>query len=340
MKSIISIVGRPNVGKSTLFNILTGGKSSAVFDVHGLTRDRHYGLIHFKNESSIIVDTGGITNLNTKRDILTLEQTVIAIKESNLIYFVVDSHSGLTPDDEYVAKLIREYQKDIFLIVNKIDGFAGDLAYTDFYRLGFEKLNFISSTTKEGVDKLLCDTFSHNFKTMKTFKHIESNEIQKQGILFALVGHPNVGKSTLINHLVGSRRVMVSDQPGTTINSISVHFKALNGCDYTVVDTAGMRRRSKVSDPVEKFSFFETLKVIRMVTVVVLIIDINIGVTKHDLHLIKLIFEIGKSIIIVFNKTDTVTNSFKKKSIKEQIRRDLLFLKYNIPILPFLDLPG
>ncbi|MBN1684747.1 MAG: ribosome biogenesis GTPase Der [Gammaproteobacteria bacterium] len=317
---IIAIIGRPNVGKSTLFNCLTGKRDALVADIPGLTRDRQYGYAHDQDRHFIVIDTGGLGEDATEMNVLIEQQVHQAITEATLILFLVDAQSGLTAIDEMIANRLRRVHKPILLVVNKIDGTDSHVASAEFYRLGFEALIPIAAAYRKGIHNLLQRIFE------KIPVPEQVLEEQVAGIKVAIVGKPNVGKSTLINRMLGDERVITSDQPGTTRDSIFIPFER-QGQSYTLIDTAGVRRRAKVTETVEKFSIIKTLQAINASHIVVLLIDAREGITDQDMRLLGFILDHGKSLIIAVNKWDGLTGE-QRAQVKSELERRLPFLDY------------
>src|SRR3990167_6675368 len=296
MFPIIALVGRPNVGKSTLFNRITKTQNALVADFPGLTRDRQYGDAKFGNKAFIVVDTGGIGVDDIAVDKLMSKQSELALDESDLIFFLVDARSGLTPVDIDIANNIRRLGKKIFLVVNKIDGLDEEIACSDFRSLGFDNIYGVSATHGRGLNSLLqevtCD-----------FAPACDGEIDPNTIKISFIGRPNVGKSTLVNRILGEERVIVYDMPGTTRDSIEIPFERENQ-KYTLVDTAGIRRRSRVDEKIEKFSVIKTLQSIKESNVCLMLLDATEGLTDQDMHLLGFIIESGQGLVIVVNKWD------------------------------------
>lgn len=320
MLPVIAIVGRPNVGKSTLFNCLTSSRSALVADEPGVTRDRQYGQGIFQQQAFIAIDTGGIGEDNQEINILTAQQTQQAITEADHILFVVDGKTGRTAADEIIAKQLRPLAKKIILVVNKIDNKQEELNTTDFYALGFGEPQPIAATHKIGLDQLLTSVF----------KHIPAAEIESvtedNSIKIAIVGKPNVGKSTLVNRMLGEDRVIVFDQPGTTRDSIYVPFERM-GNRYTLIDTAGVRRKRSIDEHVEKISVVKSLQSVSDTNVVIMVIDARTGITEQDLHLLGFIIDSGKALVIAINKWDHLSHS-QRERVRSELDRRLRFIDF------------
>ena len=319
MIPIIALVGRPNVGKSTLFNRMTQTQAALVADFPGLTRDRQYGDVEFEGKSFIVVDTGGVGVEDASVDALMSKQSTMALDEADLIFFVVDARSGLTPVDYDIAKRVRKLSKPVFLVVNKIDGLDPDVVCADFQTMGIKELFGVSATHGRGMGALL-EAATADFETA------QETWIDPDAITIALVGRPNVGKSTLINRMMGEERVVVYDLPGTTRDSISIPFER-DDTKYTLIDTAGIRRRSRVDDKIEKFSIIKTLQSIKAANVCLLLLDAKEGLTEQEMHLLGFIIETGKALVILVNKWDGLDADHKEK-IRETLARRLQFASF------------
>ena len=324
MVPVIAIVGRPNVGKSTLFNALTHTRDALVYDMPGVTRDRQYGQAIFEEHPYIVIDTGGLSDSDTGVDGSMASQSVLAIEEADLVYFMVDARAGLTSGDQYIAELLRTRGKPSVLVVNKTDGLQEEVAAAEFYSLGFDQLFTIAASHRRGVSHLLAQTLLPLCeRALNDSAHAEG-EANKRGIRFALIGRPNVGKSTLANRMLGEDRVVVYDLPGTTIDSVYIPFSR-NDEDYTIIDTAGIRRKGKVRETLEKFSVVKTLQAIKDANVVIVLIDAKEGLTDQDMHLMGFALNAGRAMVIAVNKWDGMTQNDKDR-LKEEIKRRLIFL--------------
>ena len=318
MKPVIALVGRPNVGKSTLFNRLTKSRGALVGDQPGLTRDRNYGVGKLGNKPYIVVDTGGLSGEKLALDTRMAAQVYQAIGEADVVLFLVDGRDGLVAGDETIARQLRGFNKPVFLVVNKIDGTEAALATAEFQALGMQ-LYAIAAAHGRGVNALMEDVLA-------VLPEAQEEEAEEQsGIKVALVGRPNVGKSTLINRLVGDERVVAFDRPGTTRDSIFIPFEH-EGRRYTLIDTAGVRRRRKVTEAIEKFSVIKTLQAIEAANVVMLVLDAHEGLADQDATLAGLIVDSGRALVIVVNKWDGLEKSLRQRVRTELDRR-----------LPFLD---
>jgi GTPase len=316
----IVFVGRPNVGKSTLFNRLTRTQDALVADFPGLTRDRKYGTAVFEGKSFFVVDTGGIGVEDIAVDNLMASQSERALKEASHVFFLVDARAGLTPTDEKVALHLRKYGKKIRLLVNKTDGLDESVACADFQRLGFSEVHPISASHGRGILQLL-------EQVTADFPLPEPIPLDNEGVIrVAIIGRPNVGKSTLVNRILGEERMVVYDMPGTTRDSIEVPFER-SGQSYILVDTAGIRRRSRVDEKIEKFSIVKTLGAIQAAHVCVMLIDGQEDLTDQDLHLIGFIIHSGRALVVAVNKWDGLDVDHKDH-IKEAILRKLQFAEF------------
>lgn len=332
MSFLTAIVGRANVGKSTLFNVLTNSRDALVFDFEGVTRDRQYGQSKYDDLDYLVVDTGGISDKDIGFDEFMAKQAEIAIDEANLIFFVVDGRSGLTSGDEYVANLLRQKNKKVVVVVNKVDGIEENSAIAEFYELGFEKVFPISAAHRRNIQKLL-DKYLKKPLVEYYQDYTQTDEHKEKlrhGIHFSLIGRPNVGKSTLTNRMLGEERVVVFDMPGTTIDSVSIPFER-HGKKYTIIDTAGVRRRGKIKQTLEKFSVVKTLQSIQDSNVVVAVVDAREGISDQDLSLIHFAIKNGRALVIAVNKWDGMTDE-AKENIKKELKRRLFFLQDYVDI--------
>lgn len=323
MLPVIAIVGRPNVGKSTFFNRLTKSRSAIVSDFSGLTRDRQYGRGIVGPIPYLVADTGGLGDAETELDKLVVKQTLQAIREADVILFLVDARRGLTSDDAIIAKQLRKTNKPIYLVINKIDGLTAEIAGTDFSELGFSTAYTISAAHGLGVEDLMAKVLE-NFVPMAKALAVENDK--NTAIKIAIIGRPNVGKSTLVNRILGEERVVVCDKPGTTRDSIFVNL-CRRGRDYVLIDTAGVRRRGKVEENVEKISVIKTLQSIEASNVVIFLIDAHEQVTEQDLKLIGFILESGKALVIAVNKWDNIP-TLQRERIHAELDRRLSFVRF------------
>lgn len=320
MMPTIVFVGRPNVGKSTLFNRLTHTQDALVADFPGLTRDRQYGSASFEGKPFLVVDTGGVGVEDLAVDDLMSSQSTQALEEATHIFFLVDGRAGLTPTDEQIAIRLRKYGKSVDLLVNKTDGLDESVACADFQALGFASVHPISATHGRGIQRLLREV-TEDFAPAP-----EASLEADGGIRVAIIGRPNVGKSTLVNRMLGEERMVVYDMPGTTRDSISVPFER-GGQDYVLVDTAGVRRRARVNEKIEKFSIIKTLQSIQAANVCLMLLDAEQGVTDQDLHLIGFAINAGKALVVAANKWDGLKSDHKEQ-VKSDILRKLQFAQF------------
>ncbi|EGV30292.1 GTP-binding protein engA [Thiorhodococcus drewsii AZ1] len=320
MLPVITLIGRPNVGKSTLFNRLTRTRDALVADFPGLTRDRQYGIGRVGPGPYIIVDTGGIGTAAEGVEALMERQVQRAIEEADHLLFLVDAKDGATPEDIEIVQRLRRLGKPIALVVNKSDTTDPNLAVADFHGLGLGDPWAISASQGLGVNKLI----EHVFGQLP----IDTDETadDDQGIRVALVGRPNAGKSTMINRLLGEERLVTFDSPGTTRDSIFIPFERL-GRRYTLIDTAGLRRRARVQDAIEKFSVIKTLQAIEESNVVILVIDAHEGVGEQDATLAGHIIESGRALVVAINKWDGLQPD-EREHVREQFSRKLAFLDF------------
>ncbi|VAX14130.1 GTP-binding protein EngA [hydrothermal vent metagenome] len=322
MKPVIALVGRPNVGKSTLFNRLTKTRDALVADQPGLTRDRKFGEGRVGKQPYIVVDTGGLTGETDGIEELMEEQSWLAVEQADSVLFLVDARNGLTPEDQHLAKRLRKTGKHIMLVVNKIDGLEADLVTAEFYHLGLGTPQAITASHGRGVPALMQAVF----EDMPLEDVDEALDVASKGIKIAIIGRPNVGKSTLVNRMLGEERVVAYDLPGTTRDSIYLPFER-DGQEYTLIDTAGVRRRSRVSEVVEKFSVIKALKAIEDANVVIMLLDASEGITDQDASLLGFVLDAGRALVLAINKWDGLSIDQKDK-----VRREL---DYRLPFLGF-----
>ena len=316
----IALVGRPNVGKSTLFNRLTGTREALVADYEGLTRDRKYGDGEVSGRRFIVIDTGGISGEEEGIDLAMAEQSLLAIEEADIVFFLVDAKDGLVSADQGIAKHLRTHGKKTYLIGNKIDGQNEDVALAPFYELGLGEVHGIAASQGRGV-KSLIETVLDPFHSDE-----ESEEEPPKGIKMAIIGRPNVGKSTLVNRMLGEDRVVVYDHPGTTRDSIYIEYER-EGVPYTIIDTAGIRRRKNIKLTVEKFSIVKTLKAVEDANVVILVLDASEGIVDQDLHLMGHVIDSGRALVVALNKWDGLEEEHKK-FVKNELERRLRFVDF------------
>jgi len=321
MTPVIALVGRPNVGKSTLFNQMTRSRDALVADFPGLTRDRKYGEGNYEGQKFIVIDTGGLTGDEAGIDAEMARQSLQAVEEADIVLFLVDGRAGLTAGDEMIADHLRRSGKRAHLVVNKTDGQDPDMAAAEFYSLGFESNFLIAAAHNRGIRSLLEELLPEPVDPEE-----EDRADRYPGIRIGVVGRPNVGKSTLVNRMLGEERVVVYDMPGTTRDSVYIPYER-HGEQYTLIDTAGVRRRKNVNEAVEKFSIIKTLKAIEDAHVVILVIDARQGLVEQDLHLIGFVLDAGRSLVIAVNKWDGMDPDDRAR-VKEQVARRLDFLDY------------
>ncbi len=319
MKPTVVLVGRPNVGKSTLFNRLTKSRAALVHDQPGLTRDRHYGHGRVGDKPFLVVDTGGFEPVVDTGILAEMaKQTLQAVDEGDVIIFIVDGRSGLAPQDKIIADRLRRTGRPVLLAVNKAEGMPRDQVVAEFHELGLGEPVAISGAHGEGVRELI-ELALESFPA-------EPEEGAEDHPKIAIIGRPNVGKSTLVNTLVGEQRVIAFDQPGTTRDSIYVDFERA-GRKYTLIDTAGVRRKGRVTEAIEKFSVIKTLQAIEDANVAVLVLDAQQDVADQDAHLAGFILEAGRALVVAINKWDGV-DSYRRDWVKRDIARKLGFLDF------------
>jgi GTP-binding protein len=324
MKPVIALVGRPNVGKSTLFNRLTRSRDALVADMPGLTRDRHYGEGRMGERPFLVIDTGGFEPV-AKEGIMheMAKQTKQAVAEADVVIFIVDGRQGLTPHDKTITDFLRKSGRSVMLVVNKSEGMKYTSVAADFYELGLGDPYVISAAHGDGVADLVDESLNIAFAQMPPSTEEES---KSRGIRIAIVGRPNVGKSTLVNTLLGEERVIAFDMPGTTRDSIEIPFER-DGQHYTLIDTAGIRRRGKVFEAIEKFSVVKTLQSISDANVVLLLLDAQQDISEQDAHIAGFILESGRALVVGVNKWDGLTSD-RRDEIKSDIDRKLSFLSF------------
>jgi GTP-binding protein len=325
MIPVIALVGRPNVGKSTLFNRLTRTRDALVAAVPGLTRDRKYGDGRIGERPFIVVDTGGLAAGDRELDGLMERQAWQAIEEADLVFFLVDAREGLTGTDEVIAANLRRRGKPLTLVVNKTDGLDENTVLGDFYRLGLGEPQPVSATHGRGVERLLRTALAALPLPVDSGPPEEVPE-DEQAVRVAIVGRPNAGKSTLVNRILGEQRVLASDQPGTTRDSIFIPFER-DGVTYTLIDTAGVRRRARVTEAIEKFSIIKTLQAIDAAQVVILVLDARAGIGEQDATLAGYIAEKGRALVLAVNKWDGL-EPHERRMVKDQLDRKLPFLGF------------
>ena len=347
---IIALVGRPNVGKSTLFNVLTKSRDALVADYPGLTRDRQYGRFHFsseqiKNVDFIIIDTGGLSGESEELDSHMEKQTRLAVDESDIILFMVDARDGLTPADEVIAESLRRTGKHVKLIVNKTDGLDARTVASDFYSLGLGEPISIAASQNRGIQLMLSGVFTtyrsfaiqhetiEETDTNSEFEDETSDDLSEdeldaddRRVKVAIIGRPNVGKSTLVNRFLGEERVVVFDMPGTTRDSVFIPFDR-DGKKYTFIDTAGIRRKRAVHEVIEKYSIIKSMQAIERSNVVIVMIDARTEIADQDLHLIGYALEAGRALVLAINKWDGMTE-YQKDLIHKGLDKQLPFVRF------------
>lgn len=353
MIPVVALVGRPNVGKSTLFNRLTRTRDALVADFPGLTRDRKYGKAHLGEHDFIVIDTGGIDGTEDGVETKMAEQSLAAIEEADVVLFMVDGRAGLTVSDEAIANHLRSREKPTFLVVNKVDGVDPDAASAEFWQLGMDSMYQIAAAHGRGVSALIdlaLAPFAESLKEetsedgevtdLTGFEdeeeasvelteedaEAEFKRLQDQPIKMAIIGRPNVGKSTLTNRILGEERVVVYDMPGTTRDSIYIPMER-DGREYVLIDTAGVRRRKRINETVEKFSVIKTLKAIEDANVVLLVIDARENISDQDLSLLGFTLNAGRSLVIAINKWDGLDSEVKER-VKSELDRRLGFVDF------------
>ncbi|WP_066257490.1 ribosome biogenesis GTPase Der [Hydrogenophaga flava] len=325
MKPVIALVGRPNVGKSTLFNRLTGTRDAIVADFAGLTRDRHYGNGHLGKREYIVIDTGGFepdASEGIYREMA--KQTRQAVAESDVVLFVVDARAGLSAQDHEIAQYLRRLGKPTILVANKAEGMTQGVQLAEFFELGLGEVLPVSSAHGQGVRGML----EKALDAIPGFSEDDEDAAEPvEGVIrLAVAGRPNVGKSTLINVWLGEERLVAFDLPGTTRDAISVPLER-DGKKFELIDTAGLRRKGKVFEAIEKFSVVKTLQAIENAHVVLLLLDATQGVTDQDAHIAGYILESGRAVVLAINKWDAV-DSYQREQIERQIETRLAFLKF------------
>ena len=325
MKPVIALVGRPNVGKSTLFNRLTRSRDALVADLPGLTRDRHYGEGRMGERPFLVIDTGGFEPV-AKEGIMhqMAKQTKQAVAEADVVVFIVDGRQGLTPHDKTITEFLRKAGRPVVLVVNKTEGMKYTAVAADFYELGLGDPLAVSSAHGDGVHDMLDEALNLVFSRHPMVE--EEAEPVERGIKLAIVGRPNVGKSTLVNALLGEERVIAFDMPGTTRDSIEIPFER-GGKQYTLIDTAGIRRRGKVFEAIEKFSVVKTLQSISEANVVLLLLDAQQDISEQDAHIAGFVLETGRALVVGVNKWDGL-QSDRRDEIKIDLERKLNFLSF------------
>lgn len=323
MTPVVAIVGCPNVGKSTLFNRLTRSRAAVVADEPGVTRDRQYGYATWRDSTLLLIDTGGLAGGKTGDALaeLVAEQTLQAVAEADAVLWLVDGRAGLTAGDDDLAAMLRSLAKPVFMVVNKVDGLDARLAVAEFHAVGgFNAPLPVSAESGRGVKDLL-DAVGASLPK-RALPALEA----PQAVKIAVVGRPNVGKSTLVNRMIGAERMLTSDTPGTTRDSILAPFQRRQK-DYALIDTAGIRRRAKVTDKVEKFSIVKSLQAIEMCQIAVLVLDAQALVSAQDQTLLGIVGQAGKSLILAVNKWDSLSDK-QKANARRQLSGKTRFADY------------
>ncbi|GAB7218356.1 ribosome biogenesis GTPase Der [Vibrio comitans] len=350
MVPVVALVGRPNVGKSTLFNRLTRTRDALVADFPGLTRDRKYGRAKLGEHEFIVIDTGGIDGTEEGVETKMAEQSLAAIDEADVVLFMVDGRAGLTASDEAIAQHLRRIEKPAMLVVNKVDGIDADAASAEFWQLGVDDMYQIAAAHGRGVTALIDralnpfaeallkeqgeiedltgfeDEDEEKLEYTEEEAELEFKRLQDQPIKLAIIGRPNVGKSTLTNRILGEERVVVYDMPGTTRDSIYIPMQR-DEREYVLIDTAGVRRRRRINETVEKFSVVKTLKAVEDANVVLLVIDARENISDQDLSLLGFALNAGRSIVIAVNKWDGLDTDVKEH-VKKELDRRLGFVDF------------
>jgi GTP-binding protein len=322
MLPVFALVGRPNVGKSTLFNCLTRSRDALVFDTPGITRDRLYGKGHYGGHDFLVIDTGGINPHEEGIDTLTAQQAWQGVEEAHVVFWLVDAKTGPTSIDLLLADRLRQLDKPVILVVNKSEHLATEAACNEFYQMGWPTMIAVSATHTRGIEELLGTAY----EAIPEVLNAEKAPLVDSGIKVAVVGRPNVGKSTLINRLMGEERVVVFDQPGTTRDSIFIPFTRREQA-YTLIDTAGVRRRKNIDEAIEKFSVVKTLQAIAEAHVVIFVLNAQEGITEQDLSLLGFILEAGRGLILAINKWDGLEN-YDREQVRAQVDRRLDFVDF------------
>lgn len=343
MIPVVALVGRPNVGKSTLFNRLTRTRDALVADFPGLTRDRKYGRAFLSGYEFIVVDTGGIDGTEEGIETKMAEQSLAAIEEADVVLFMTDARAGLTAADLSIAQHLRSREKTTFVVANKVDGIDADSACAEFWSLGLGEVYQMAASQGRGVTNMIEYALTPYAEAMGIVRQdedevtderqyteeeaeAEQKRLQELPIKLAIIGKPNVGKSTLTNRILGEERVVVFDEPGTTRDSIYIPMER-EGREYVIIDTAGVRRRSKVHQVIEKFSVIKTLKAVEDANVVLLIIDAREGIAEQDLGLLGFALNAGRALVIAVNKWDGIDQGIKDR-VKSELDRRLGFIDF------------
>lgn len=318
---VVALIGRPNVGKSTLFNRFTGRRDALVADRPGVTRDRHYGYAHQAGRRFLVVDTGGLGQDDETVDALAAKQTDIALNEADVVLFVTDARDGCLPGDNVITARLRGIGVPVFLVVNKSEGLPAEQAAADFYSLGLGQPWPVSAEHGDRMQALV-DAVADKLPATLPNQQNEQGEV----IRLAVLGRPNAGKSTLVNRLLGEERMLALDQPGTTRDAVSAEFSA-HGQRYQIVDTAGIRRRTRINDPLEKFSVIKALQAAEAAQIVVFMLDAQSGLSAQDARLLGLVIERGRGVVVAVNKWDGVEEDARGR-LREALAIDLPFYDF------------
>ncbi len=338
MTPVIALVGRPNVGKSTLFNALTHSRDALVADMPGLTRDRKYGVMELGEDTAILIDTGGLMGDEGDLSELMNNQVEQAMDEADLVLMMADAKNGLLDDDMTIYRNIKKSGKPVMLLVNKVDGQEENTAMSEFHRLGAEKILPLAAAHRRGVNQLR-ETLQEWFEEHppQAAEEDNSHDPRHKGTHMAIVGRPNVGKSTLVNRLLGEDRVLAFDMPGTTRDSIYLPME-WDGVNYTLIDTAGVRRRGRITDTIEKFSVIKALQAIEKSDVVVVVIDAREGITDQDLSLLSLVLRNAGSAVLAVNKWDHLPMDHRDR-VRSELQRRMAGLDW-VPVVYISALHG
>jgi GTP-binding protein len=322
MLPVIALIGRPNVGKSTLFNRLTRSRDALVADYPGLTRDRQFGFGKLGPVPYLVIDTGGVAGGEVGINERMVDQTIRALEEADVAIIMVDGRTGLNSADQHVAELARKHAKKTWLAVNKAEGLDSAIASSEFHGLGMGDPVAISSAHGDRISALMDEVLAPYVDDVDE----EPEDEEDKALRIAVIGRPNVGKSTLINRLLGEERLVVFDQPGTTRDSVAVPFER-DGKHYVLIDTAGVRRKSRVHETIEKFSIIKALQAMERSQVVIAVLDSQEGLTEQDISLMGLIVERGRALVVVANKWDGLSHDQRRK-VKDAMDRRLPFLEF------------